>query len=223
LLIDQKNRELSTTPYGSNWVISGNATHEKLEKGETYLVTLTAKDSSGLRIATGGANFVIRIYNECTADPYFGCVENSGAKQIVSSTIFSTMGDNGDGSYSYTFVALEQGSVVIKILHANEGIDSRFYTNRFYTEPPEIHNVTYDINYNWRRGSPVSVIDFFSSVLDFYFVPEESTDYTFKLNADDVSYLYVNGTQIVKSFNNISYTVVSSIDNIIIANIDESI
>ena len=187
--------------------------------GETYSVTLTAKDSTGGDITTGGATFVIRIYNEFTTDSDFGCVENTGAKQVVLSTIFGTMSDNGDGSYFYSFIPEDSGSVTIKILHTTEGIDSKFYTNQDYIDPPEIHNVTNDINYNWGSGSPVSEVNDFSSVLDFYFVPEESTDYIFKLTENRNSYLYSKETRLVEAHSNSTYTSVSNINNIIIANI----
>lgn len=151
-----------------------------LVKGSTYSGTVTAKDSTSANVSAGGDTFVIRIYNECTDDADFGCVENSGAVQVVPSTIFDKMTDNGDGTYAYSFVAAESGSVVIKIMHATEGIDSKFYDNEVFSDPPESHNVTSNIYYDWGAGGPGSVTDYFSILLDFYFVPEESTDYTFR-------------------------------------------
>jgi hypothetical protein len=121
------------------------------------------------------------------------------------------MSDNGDGSYFYNFIPAESGSVTIKILHTTEGIDSKFYTNQDYIDPPEINNVTYDIDYTWDLGSPVSVFDYFSSVLDFYFVPDESTDYIFKLTANHYGFLYSKETQIAESAYASNYTSVSCI------------
>lgn len=125
------------------------------------------------------------------------------------------MSDNGDGTYSYSLVALESGPITIKILHATEGIDSYFYANRYYTDPPEIHNVTSEIDYDWGSGGPGSVTDNFSTILNFYFVPEESTNYIFNLSGNHYSFLYLKGALTTETFVNSSDSSVNETDNIL--------
>lgn len=53
-------------------VLSGNGTSgTSVIAFETYQIVLTAKDSSGTSIGSGGNVFIVEIYNNCTAGSNF--------------------------------------------------------------------------------------------------------------------------------------------------------
>lgn len=74
---------------------------------------MTAKDSFGNNIGSGGDSLVVEIHNECVLDSGFYCTEVSGARQILSSPIVSSMTDNGDGTYDYSYYVDLDGVVTV--------------------------------------------------------------------------------------------------------------
>lgn len=65
-----RKRNLGFITDASQSVVSGNGTNT-VQAFKTYRVTVTAKDCRGVLIGHGGNNFVIEIYNQCTAGANF--------------------------------------------------------------------------------------------------------------------------------------------------------
>ena len=86
----------------ANSVVSGTGI-SNIASGVTGTVTVTAKDSLGNTITTGGEIFMIKISNICSkANSHYWAP--SGATTPLASNINDIMADNGDGTYSYSYI-----------------------------------------------------------------------------------------------------------------------
>ena len=75
---------------------------QNIATGLTGQITVTAKDSSGNTITTGGELFMIRISNTWTLTNSHYC-SPTGATAPLSSFISDMMTDNNNGIYSYSY------------------------------------------------------------------------------------------------------------------------
>ena len=93
----------------ANSVVSGSGIFD-IASGTTVTVTVTAKDSSGAPINTGGELFVVRVsntwskYNEHYWKP-------SGNSNTLSSNVVEPMTDHNNGTYSYSYSVSSTGTL----------------------------------------------------------------------------------------------------------------
>ena len=163
---------------------------------------MTAKDSTGINIGHGGDTFYIRISNECTPDSDFTWTEVSGARQVLSSPIITTMIDNGDGMYYYDYSVQLDGTITVMIALKQNGAYSNWYNNNLWSGSPSIYNISTTIDYDWGNGliTPTR-FDLVTVVFSFMITVPISDAYTFYTTSDDDWSLYVDG---VLKFNNYS-------------------
>lgn len=76
-------------------------------------VIVTAKDSSGNALTTGGDTFFVMITNQCTKENTYICLVNSGAANTLSAPIQGVMTDHTNGTYSYTYTLTVTGKIEI--------------------------------------------------------------------------------------------------------------
>ena len=84
---------------------------------QTYTVIVTAKDSSGTNIGTGGEKIWIKLEDECDRTTNFECVATSGSTHALSSMIWTQMTDNSDGTYSYSYSVSHNGVLSITVFY----------------------------------------------------------------------------------------------------------
>ena len=180
-------------------VVSGNGTLSVIAF-QTNRITLTAKDSTGINIGHGGDMFYIRISNECTPNSDFTWTEVSGARQVLSSLIITTMIDNGDGTYYYDYSVQLDGTITVLVALKQNGAYSIWYDNEKWSGSPSVYNVSSTIDYNWGTGlvTPTNS-DLVSVIFRFFITVPISDAYTFYSNSNDNWCLYVDG---VLKFNN---------------------
>ena len=95
--ISRRSLSISTT----NSVVSGAGISD-IATGLTRTIVVTAKDSSGNIITTGGELLMIRITNLWSYANSHYCSPN-GATTPLSSLVSDMMVDNGNGTYSYSY------------------------------------------------------------------------------------------------------------------------
>ena len=83
----------------TNSVVSGTGIQNQLLR-ENVTVTVTAKDSSGNFINTGGETFVVRVTSKCVAESIHLC---SNSYYSPYQYIDGIMTDNNDGTYAYSY------------------------------------------------------------------------------------------------------------------------
>ena len=74
----------------------------QVSQGNTINITVTAKDSSGNSIASGGEKFIVKISNACTKYNQYYCAP-SGSTKPLSSNINDVMTDHNNGTYTYSY------------------------------------------------------------------------------------------------------------------------
>lgn len=89
--------------------------------GLANTVTVQAVDTSGFNQITGGESFVLRVENDCTLnDGWFKCVETADSSQIYGLPIEQEMKDEGDGTYTTTYIVMQGGAITLSV--TNHGI-----------------------------------------------------------------------------------------------------
>lgn len=99
---------------------------QNLQAFDTVTVTVTAKDSSGNLIGTGGSILTIEVHNECTLDIDLVCTEVIGATQVLASPIVANMTDNSDGTYDYSYSVNLNGKVTVFVYEVT-GVVGYYY------------------------------------------------------------------------------------------------
>ena len=89
---------------------------------------MTAKDSFGASINTGGEVIYVEITNACTKGVNFVCVPDTGAYTVLSSSISAKMTDNSNGTYTYNYQVTRPGTITISVLlYTQRGVYNEFF------------------------------------------------------------------------------------------------
>ena len=137
------DRKLAGTTSAANWVVSGTGIASAITALTTYMVTVTARDSSNNNIGHGGDTFLIQISNKWTMSNAYNWDVVSGATNTVSNMIYEKMTDNGDGTYSYNYSVNNIGAITVIVKLANtHGLDWIWYSSFDWTGTPQLVNIT---------------------------------------------------------------------------------
>jgi len=113
---------------------------------KAHTVKVTAKNYSRVDIGTGGAVFYIQVTNHCTFTSNFECTAVGSAETTIHTDIFQQMTDNGDGTYTYDYIAEGDGKVTIVVILMNQGmIYSQYWTSNGLSGTPAL--TTYATRY----------------------------------------------------------------------------
>jgi hypothetical protein len=108
--------------------VSGITENMPFRKGTSYTIIVTAKDSSGNNIGTGGEKVYIRINNHWTRAANMVWTDVPTSTDVLGSTIEAQMIDNADGTYSYTTNLSVLGYLTIEVMNTvTSGVQSTFY------------------------------------------------------------------------------------------------
>jgi hypothetical protein len=144
--VNSKRNLSSVDP--SQSVVSGDGLGPSIKALKSYTINLVAKDSSGNNIGFGGETFVIDIRNKCTIFGIQSCDTDYSAKLPLSSAVTGTMIDNGDGTYSYTYILEQSGVVSILIALQIPGVYGEFYQSDQFTSPSASTNISSNLYYD---------------------------------------------------------------------------
>ena len=161
-----------------------------------YTITITAKDSSSAAISTGGEVLSLYIVNECTKTN-FDWVTVSGASNTVSPSILTTMTDNSDGTYSYSYTPDRKGKLTYYVIAKNQqGILSEWFTNIAWTGTASVTNTTSTFTVVYSPGTAIvgSQSTNVGGVYYTYLKAQITGDIVINMLADDYATLYIDGT-----------------------------
>ena len=150
--VDSKNshlrRNLSSTTAAQSTVSGTAIANQVVLSSKT--VTVTAKDSSGTNIGTGGDLFYIQITNQCTKTSDFAWTIVGGADNTLSSSIFILMTDNYDGTYNYSYTMTNDGVISVSIILFNRfKALEQYYLGNPLSRSIVVSNYSSSLQYNW--------------------------------------------------------------------------
>ena len=161
------------------------------ETNTQVTITVTAKDSFGANINTGGEVIYAEISNSCTKGANFACVLDSGTK--ISTR--AQMKDNSDGTYTYNYQVPMPGTITAAVLlYTQGGVYNEFFPNTDKSGDNVYHGTWSNINllrlfvrqyvYPGRQ-------EYLSA--NFYFLFKSPTTGTlnFSINVDDSVEMYI--------------------------------
>ena len=195
--VDSKSSHLrrslsSTTAAQSTVSGTGIANHVVLS---SKTVTVTAKDASSTNIGTGGDLFYIQITNQCTKTSDFAWTVVGGADNTLSSSIFTLMTDNYDGTYTYSYTMTNDGVISVSIILFNRfKVLGQYYLGNPLSGSVVVSNYSSSLQYNWLTSDITSGHgDYVSAVFQAYIKAPITGTITFTLSADDGADLYIDG------------------------------
>ena len=200
-IIDSNTKRVLTSTSASVSSVTGSGI-TTIEPYKNYTVTVTAKDSGGVLIGTGGDSFYVRISNECTISSQVDWTVVGGAASTMSSPFEALMTYNGDGTYSYNYTLSVTGKISLWVILRNTGIIyGSFYTNTGLAGAAAASNISTTIDYLYGGGTVVGgQTDNVSAQFRTYLRPNVTDTYTIYVLMDDGASLYIGGTQYTSSF-----------------------
>ena len=149
--METATRRILTSTSPTQSTVSGSGI-TSIEPFKNYTVTVTAKNSGGTLVGTGGDSFYVRISNECTKTTQVDWTVISGAANTMSSPFEALMTYNGDGTYTYNYTLSVVGKVSLCVILRNTGIvNGVFYTGLGFTGTA-YSNISTTIDYMYGGG-----------------------------------------------------------------------
>ena len=161
---------------------------------QTYTVVVTAKDSSGINIGTGGEKIWIKLEDECDRTTNFECVATSGSTHALSSMIWTQMTDNSDGTYSYSYSVSHNGVLSITVFYfQGSGLYWEWFDTVNWSGSIIVSNISSTIDYDFGTGQITPTWSDYWSGRFYTLLRAPTTDsYTFYLKHDSYGSLNIN-------------------------------
>lgn len=164
-------------------------------------ITVTAKDSASANVGSGNDLFFVEITNACTKGTNFECVADAGRQTVLTSDIVQPMYDNLDGTYYYTYSVSRPGKITVSpLLYTQGAVYSEYYTNNALSGTMSSSS-TSDYKQVYLASTTGAIFtgctDNCSIKFYFRFMAPTTGTITFTLQADDISTLYIEGSQVV--------------------------
>lgn len=188
--------------------VTGLGVTSPLLVSTNYDILVTARDSLGARITTGGERVFISITDHCTRTAKMTCSRVAASPSVLASPVHAQMTDNGDGTYSYSVNIGSPGRVTIAVIVVHKiGIQEEYFDNTSLTGPVVKTNIVNMINYNWGFGLITPTLgDFVSIKFNSKLTSCETTSYDFAITHDDGAILDIDGVRKVSSWYNAHQT-----------------
>jgi len=116
----EHHRNIQTTIDALQSTVTGIPSNLEIINSQPYTIIVTAKDSSGSNIGSGGESIYLHITDHCTRGVDMICNRVTSSSSVLGSEITAAMVDHTDGTYSYILTVNSPGNVSIQILLANK-------------------------------------------------------------------------------------------------------
>lgn len=111
--------------------VTGLGVTSPLLVSTNYNILVTARDSAGTRITTGGERVFVSITDHCTRGSKMTCSRVAASPSVLAAPVHAQMADNGDGTYSYSVNIGSTGRVTIAVVVVHKtGIQEQYYNNQ---------------------------------------------------------------------------------------------
>ena len=167
--------------------------------GNTHTITVTAKDTSGNRINTGGETINLKVTSECTPS-CLGCTAVAGSTFALTNPIDVTMTDNGDGTYTYNLNLEDKVGMVSFTVYATgsaRGLSVNWYENYNWAAPIALSNIVCDLNYYWDGRTDLIVGSSYVAASAYF-----NSDIIAPITGDVTFFIHVN-FRLKTTFNNV--------------------
>ena len=156
-------------------------------------ITVTAKNSSGANINTGGEVIYVEITNSCTKGVNFACVLDTGANTALTNSISAQMTDNSNGTYTYNYQVPMPGTITVSVLlYTQGGVYGEYFPNinesgnNVYNSINSTLNLGYALQDVFPGGSTYISANFY-----FRFKSPTTGILTFSIGFDDIITMYI--------------------------------
>jgi hypothetical protein len=159
------------------------------------VVTVTAKDTGGTNVGTGGDLFYVQITNRCTKTSNFACTVNGGADNTILTAITALMTDNNDGTYTYILNHNNEGVLSISVILYNRfSVFGTWYNTDDLTGAVANTNISTSISYNWGAYNVTATLgDYVSGKMEGYLKSPYSGSVDLILYTDNLAALWIDG------------------------------
>ena len=138
---NQLNHRSLSAASAVNSVVAGLGS-SSMFTGDTLSITVTAKDSSGNLLTTGGDIFTVKISNLCTIYNAYYC-KPTGATSPLSANVNDVMIDHNNGTYTYSYTLsvvgkpcitkFQLGSVSVQVYLLTQGqVYQEYYSGSYW-------------------------------------------------------------------------------------------
>ena len=207
---EERKRQTVGTFSATQSTVTGTGASSTVEVFTSLTVTVTAKDSSGNNIGTGGELIWIRLQKECTkVSNNFYWTTKSSTTFALSAEVWTKMTDNSDGTYTYTYTPSQKGTFTLSVYYfQSSGFYSEFFLTDAWTGAYTEGNISSTINYSWASSTAMTAgCNWFCCSSYYALVKAPVTDtYTLKVTESDNIYIFAEWSSILSQLGAASYT-----------------
>jgi len=126
-------RQLAGVMDATKSTITGITENLPFLKGSTHTFVVTAKDSTGVDVGSGGEKVYIKVTDHCTRNTLMKCDDVTSSASVISGEIVVLLTDVGDGTYTYTATYNDLGNITAAIMLTHtEGVNGLIYDTITY-------------------------------------------------------------------------------------------
>ena len=126
-------RNLAGVMDATKSTITGITENLPFIKGSTYTFIVTAKDSAGVNVGSGGEKVYIKVTDHCTRNTLMTCDDVTSSTSVIGGEVIVLLTDVGDGTYTYTATYNDLGNITAAIMLTHtEGANGLIYESLTY-------------------------------------------------------------------------------------------
>ena len=154
---------------------------------------MTAKDSSGNILTTNSYDFVMEVNDQWNVTAKYQCVDVTNQTDMFATPSSVYMTGLGNGTYTSRWISNVEGNITLIVYALLQGIYVEYFDNNQLQQPFNETGILSNVNQTWGTGTVFGTFsDNISLSMTFYIKAPYTEDYTFTLESNDGSDLFVD-------------------------------